>query len=241
MKKYMMTAIDALKYVKSKREQSNPNAGFIVQLIKYQASLKIPHAKNEDHKAEEYNADVSHATKHETKHDEETIVSTTPSITIRNEHGNAIQPPNKSTDNQNQNHNHNHHDHNSSHKKSDTRTLDDSSIETDQIAKLSINSKALKSWDKGKRPSIFTAIEKLKRLKTSGRPHHHNREDSTGGHASSNSISFSEDKANEISISLRLQDNNSNQFIEDPSPSLTSLPTPSPAVDLPILPEIETE
>jgi len=43
MKKYSMSAIDSLKYVKSKREQSNPNAGFIVQLVKYQAILNIPY------------------------------------------------------------------------------------------------------------------------------------------------------------------------------------------------------
>jgi len=84
---------------------------------------------------------------------------------------------------------------------------------TEQIARLNINSKTLKAWDKGKRPSLFTAIEKLKLLRNNA----HQREQSSG-HTPSNSISFSEDKHHELSVSNLLQDNH---FLEEPSPSLT--------------------
>ena len=57
MKRYNMKAVEALKLVKEKRHQATPNAGFILQLIKYQHALKAGKAiggKNDDSKQGEH-------------------------------------------------------------------------------------------------------------------------------------------------------------------------------------------
>eukprot|EP00484_Ammonia_sp_Unknown_P011405 CAMPEP_0197078498 /NCGR_PEP_ID=MMETSP1384-20130603/213151_1 /TAXON_ID=29189 /ORGANISM="Ammonia sp." /LENGTH=583 /DNA_ID=CAMNT_0042517365 /DNA_START=60 /DNA_END=1812 /DNA_ORIENTATION=+ len=47
MKKKRIYAVSALKFVKLRRPQANPNAGFIVQLIKYQDVIGLQPRKNE--------------------------------------------------------------------------------------------------------------------------------------------------------------------------------------------------
>jgi len=255
MKKYSMGAIEALKYVLSKREQSNPNAGFILQLIKYQQILNIPYdtstnlntninntTTEEKKSIENHGQDtvlkdsradpqnilplarpivvMQHPTEIETEQQQERQQLTARDSNSRVEVELDIEAETKTNQMTSDNHD-------------DTNTkLPDNNKETAHIARLSINSKTLKAWEKGKRPSLFTAIEKLKRLRSNA----HNRNESSG-HTPSNSMSLSvktdeeEDGGRELSVSSLLQDNNHLHF-PDASPSSTPLSTPIVVGDL---------
>lgn len=56
MKKYNMCAVSALTLVRSKRKQANPNAGFIVQLLRFQKYLGISSRKKR------YSPELTHGT-----------------------------------------------------------------------------------------------------------------------------------------------------------------------------------
>jgi len=108
MQTMQMMAVPVLKMVKSKRTVANPNAGFLVQLIKYQKVLGLVPSK---------------VKKVDAKH----------TITIQND----------------------------DEKKNDSQHEDDG----DKLSKK-LSSPMVKQWESGRRPSLFKALDKLRKMKS---------------------------------------------------------------------------
>jgi len=229
MKKCKLSAIDALKMVKSKRAQANPNPGFIIQLIKYQSKLSIPlksHAKTQRRFKEKTDStnlndgeltidsdannqredsyyshsqsqstisdiDLNNLTNHDNcNNNENNTINDGLSTNETNDNYN-ITPrfeskaasglnQNDIINNSNDNEINNAND-NGNHDANLNKSRKHKKINLGHIGKIESLSPIITSWDQNgkRRPSLFTAIEKLKALK--------NASQSNSSHARSNS------------------------------------------------------
>merc|ERR1711971_288513 len=116
MQKKQMMAIPVLTMVKSKRAVANPNAGFLVQLIKYQKVLGLAMNKNKSDDSKE------------------------------NAHKIVVQSVDDGHDA----------------KENDVHHDED---DGDKLSKK-LNSPMVKQWESGRRPSLFKALDKLRKMKS---------------------------------------------------------------------------
>jgi len=107
MLKQQIFAVPALKFVKNKRSVANPNAGFIVQLIKYQNVIGLT-SKNQNNDNDD----------------------------VKEENMNKVIVEN----------------------------IDNEKKENEALSQK-LNSSMVKKWENGRRPSLFTALAKLRGLK----------------------------------------------------------------------------
>jgi len=166
-----MYAVPALKFVKNLRSAANPNAGFIVQLIKYQNIIGLK--KNNENDTDNDNDNDNQSNEEEEEK--------------------AEQPTKKNNDDDGS--------------KSLTKRL---------------NSPMVKEWENGRRPSLFTALAKLRGMKNRAR------------------ANSTDSKDTNISPLLQPNDNNNINNNNIPSPPISPLDDGG-AAKLQLLKEVSNE
>eukprot|EP00483_Globobulimina_turgida_P001567 UN01569 len=203
MQKKRMYAVPALKFVKQKRSIANPNAGFIVQLIKYQKVIGLTRKNSLDLPLSSDNDSSSHEDVYEDEDDGKAAqpkVKTFKSL--------AFGVKNKKVNNE----------------------VDSPSKSESLTIKLS---PMVQEWESGRRPSLFTALDKLRGMKMSSR---HRRVVSTDSNISN--MSENANECNALKIETKELEGKDNEL---PPPDALSGLTPVAQAKLQLLKEVSNE
>mmetsp|Transcript_54324 Transcript_54324/g.48900 ORF Transcript_54324/g.48900 Transcript_54324/m.48900 type:complete len:526 (+) Transcript_54324:49-1626(+) len=149
MQKNKMHAVPALKFVKQCRQQANPNAGFIVQLIKFQNIIGLPPSTNNS-----------------------------PNVSDNEDHNDEEEEEEEKAD------------------KPKTKTLKSLKSIANKSLTIRLNSPEVKEWENGRRPSLFTALAKLRGMKNRARANSTDSVHST--HSNISAMSSADNKSDNV-------------------------------------------